>query len=48
MDPNANSVLVKYALNEEDFFMAIVGAKNAFRKLDRPLLIEIKHLSNLN
>ena len=39
---------MKYALTEEDFLMALMGAKNALNKLDRHLLIEIKHLQNLN
>ena len=48
VDGDPNSILVKYALTEEDFLMALMGAKNALNKLDRHLLIEIKHLQNLN
>ena len=44
VDGEPGSILVKYALTEEDFFMALMGAKNALNKLDRHLLIEIKHL----
>ena len=42
------SVLVKYDLTEEDFYMAIIGAQAALEKMTRPLMIEIKHLKNLN
>ena len=31
-------------MNEEDFYMAIVGLSKALRKLDGQMLLEIKHL----